>query len=327
MHYKEVQNPEPQAGEALVKVYAAALNHRDAWIRKGQYAGIQVPIILGSDGAGEVAAMGEGAVLSGAFSEGGPKHCIINPNMGWGNSAKAQAKTYKILGLPANGTFAEYVCVPAVNCLPIPAHLNMAQAAALPLAGLTAYRALFGRAKLEKGDRVLVTGAGGGVALMAVQLALAAGAEVYCTSGSKDKIEKIVHLGAKGGVDYHSETWDKELLAAVPQGFDVIVDSAGGPAFAKFVDLAAPGGRIVFYGGTLGPIPSLSPQRIFWKQLSILGTTMGSDEEFLEMVQFVEKHQVLPIVDSIFALSEGELAMQRMEKGEQLGKIVLEVAK
>ncbi len=288
---------------------AAALNRRDWWITQGQYSKIELPVILGSDGAG-VDPEGKAVVLYPAFE--------------WGDNPAAQGKNFHILGLPESGTFAEQICVPRSNLAPMPAHLSWEQAAALPLAGLTAYRTLFTRCGLQPGERVLVTGIGGGVALMAMQFALAAGAEVFVTSGSDEKIEQAVLLGAGGGANYRQESWDKDLKATVG-GFDVVIDSAGGDGFALLPGLCNPGARIGIYGGSLGKINGLSPQILYWKQISILGSTMGTPEEFAQMLDFVSRHQIVPVVDSVFPLSEGNAALQRLAEGEQFGKVVLEI--
>lgn len=306
---QESETPQVESGQTAVQLKAAALNHRDVWITKGMYPGIVYPCILGSDGAGTV---GERAV-------------IINPSMNWGDNPRVQANDYHILGLPSAGTFAEQVIVPTEKLVDKPQHLDFQQAASLPLAGLTAFRALFSRAGLQAGERVLISGVGGGVALFACQFAIAAGAEVWVTSGSEEKIAKAVGLGAKGGISYKTEKWGKALKAQSGL-FDVIIDSAGGDGFNELVRLCAPGGRIAFYGGTRGSFPALSPQLLFWKQISLLGTTMGNDQEFADMVAFVDKHQIIPVVDSVFDLADGQAAFDRMDKGLQFGKIVLKIA-
>jgi NADPH:quinone reductase-like Zn-dependent oxidoreductase len=319
LQLKEVETPKVASDEILVKIHAAALNHRDVWIQKGQYAGLKYPIILGSDGAGVVAGIGEGVDKSWMGKE-----VIINPGLNWGESEKTHSKAFKILGLPDDGTFAEYVKVPALYVLPKPAHLSMEQAATLPLAGLTAYRALFTRANLQAGDRVLVTGAGGGVAQFLIQFALAAGAKVFVTSGSDEKIQKAKAVGVSGGANYTHADWVDQLKAQAGN-FDVIIDSAAGEGFAKLVELADLGGRIVFFGGTKGVINGLIPARVFWKQLSILGTTMGSEAEFKAMLDFVNNKQLVPGIDKVIPFEEAELAMQYMSEGAQFGKIVLKI--
>jgi zinc-binding alcohol dehydrogenase/oxidoreductase len=318
--YKIAERPEPAEDEVLVKIKAAALNHRDVYISQGLYPGIKLPVILGSDGSGIVEAVGNSA-----HDAWLGKSVIINPNNNWGTDEKVQDKKYHILGMPTNGCFAEYVCVKADRLAEKPENLSFEEAAALPLAGLTAYRSLFSRADLKTGERLLISGIGGGVALTAFQLAQALGVEVWVTSGSEEKIQRAVDLGAKGGINYKTEKWHKALAQEVGDGFDVILDSAGGDGFKYFIDLANPAGRIVFYGGTRGNF-TLNPQKMFWKQLDILGSTMGSDQDFKDMVQFVKEHDVKPLVDQVFPLSEGASAFARMDAGEQFGKIVLKIA-
>lgn len=306
LHYGEAPMPEAARGEVLVQLHAAALNRRDWWITQGQYPGIVYPIILGSDGAG--------------VAEG--REVILNPAFDWGENPAYPSKSFQILGLPKNGTFAEWVAVPHRQVYDKPAHLNMEQAAALPLGGLTAFRAVFTKGQLRAGEKVLVTGAGGGVALLAIQLALAAGAQVWVTSGSDEKIERTRNMGCQGGVNYREADWSKQLQQQAG-GFDLIVDSAGGEGFGLFPKICNPGARIVTYGGTLGPISSLSPQPVFWKQLSILGTSMGTDQEFADMVQFVSQHRIVPVVDRVYALEDGQSAFDQIGKGGQFGKVVV----
>ena len=316
---KDAKIPDILAHEALVRIHAAAFNHRDLWIQKGQYAGIQFPIILGADGSGVVEKVGKhvGDTWVG-------KEVIINPSLNWGNDARVQAKDYLILGTPNDGTFAEFVKIDARLLIEKPKHLTFEQAAALPLAGLTAYRALLKRAAAKKGENVLITGIGGGVALQCMQFAIAAGCNTYVSSGNDAKLEQAIKLGAKGGANYKIPDWDK-ILKKQSGGFEVIIDSSGGDTFAKLVDMAKPAGRIAMYGATLGAFNSGIPAKIFWKQLDILGSTMGNDDEFTEMMQFVNHHQIVPIVDSIFPMSQAQTAIEKMTKGEQLGKIILQI--
>jgi zinc-binding alcohol dehydrogenase/oxidoreductase len=307
--YKEVETPQNTEGYQVIKLKAAALNHRDVWILKGQYGGIKYPSILGSDGAG-VDANG--------------KAVIICPSLAWGDNPLTQGKSFRILGLPDDGTFAEYIRIESQNVYPKPKHLTFEQAAALPLAGLTAYRALFTRCQIKAGEKVLISGIGGGVALFALQFALAAGCEVWVTSSSDDKINKAITLGAKGGFRYNTEGWAKSATEQTG-GFDVIIDSAVGSGFAELIKTCKPAARVCFFGGTAGPMSGVSPQIIFYKQLSIFGTTMGSEAEFAKMLKFVAKHKILPIVDSVFPIEKGNNALTLMDEGKQFGKIVLRI--
>ncbi len=300
--------PEETSDEAVVRLRAAALNHRDYWIYQGQYAHIRLPAVLGSDGAGEW--------------QGRP--VIIYPALDWGNNHQMPSRSFRVLGMPEDGTFAEYIRVPRANLFPKPEHLDWIQAAALPLAGLTAYRVLFTRCRLQAGERVLITGIGGGVALMACQFALAAGATVFVTSGSDEKIRKAIQMGVSNGANYRSEGWDKQLRE-MAGGFDVVIDSAGGDAFATLTALCNTGARMGIYGGGQGKINGLSPQVVFWKQLSILGSSMGSPQEFEQMLAFVRQHRIVPVVDSVFPLSEGNAALRLLSEARQFGKIVLSI--
>jgi len=318
--YKDVDTPIPQPGEVLVKIKAAALNRRDYWITVGQYGGIKYPTILGSDGAGIVTAVG-----SDEDKHWLNKEVIINPSSGWGDDPNFQAAgTFKILGLPEDGTLAEYVKVEAQQVYPKPAHLNWEQAAAIPLAALTTYRALFTKGKAAKGNKVLITGVGGGTGAWALQLAVAAGCRVFVTSGSGDKLDRARHLGAAAGVNYKAQDW-AEQLQQLSGGFDVIVDSALGDGFVKLIELAKPGGRIVIFGGTAGNIPAVNGRKFFYRQLQLLGTMMGTPDDFKAMLDLVNEHKIIPVIDEVFPLVNAGKAIQKMENSSQFGKIVISI--
>ncbi|MGN6396431.1 MAG: quinone oxidoreductase family protein [Mucilaginibacter sp.] len=315
--YKEVDKPALAPGEVLVKVKSAALNRRDYWISIGKYAGLKYPAILGSDGAGIVEEVGSDNDKSLVGKE-----VIINPGYGWGDDESFQSNGFKILGLPDDGTLAEYVKIGVTQLHPKPLHLSWDQAAALPLAGVTVYRGLFTKGQLKKGQKVLITGVGAGTGAMALQFAVAAGCQVFVTSGSGEKIERAKQLGAAAGVSYKAQDW-AEQLQELSGGFDVILDSALGDGFAKLPDICKPGGRIVIFGGTAGNIPALNGRKIFWRQLQIVGTMMGSPADFKAMLDFVNEHQIIPVVDEIYPLSSGAQAVARMEQATQFGKIVI----
>lgn len=317
---QEVTTPQPGKGEVLIRVKAAALNHRDVWIQKGMYAGLRYPIILGSDCAGIVSSVG-----SSEHEHWIGKEVVVNPGFYWGDREETHSRDFQILGLPQDGSFAEYVVVPESQIHLKPVYMSWEQAAAIPLAGLTGHRALFLKGGIHKGSKVLITGIGGGVALLMLQMAVAVGAEVYVTSSNEEKIQKAIKLGARLGVNYTISGWHKLFQSAV-EGFDVIVDSAAGEGFKHFVDLANPGGRIVFFGGTQGAIGSLNPQKIFWKHLSIYGTTMGSPTSFQEMLHLFEDHQIQPVIHNVYNLNNIQMAMDEMDKGKQFGKLVVRVA-
>ncbi len=294
----------------VVKVLASALNHRDIWITKGMYPGIRYGAVMGSDACVD--------------HEG--QDYIVYPGLNWGNNQSHQSSEYQVLGVPTNGTFADNMLTKIEYLRPKPEHLNVLQAAALPLAGLTAYRALMVRGALQAGEKVLISGIGGGVALMTMQIALANGCQVYVTSGDDNKISKALELGASGGYNYKDENWAKTLTKDI-DGIDVTVDGAGGDGLSNFEKIALPGGRIVFYGGTMGTMNGISPQVIFWKQLSIMGSTMGSNVDFDSLLSFVSQHKVTPVLDSVLSFEEIPLGFERMASGKQFGKIVFDHAK
>jgi NADPH:quinone reductase-like Zn-dependent oxidoreductase len=312
-----VPDPTPEAGSVVIRLRAAALNHRDVWIRKGQYAGIRLPAILGSDGAGDV-------VTGGEFPAG--RRVVINPALDWGPDDRAFSSTFRILGMPDDGTYAEMVQVPSANVHPAPDGWSWAELAALPLAGLTAYRAVVSRGQVRPGDRVLITGIGGGVSQFAQQIAGALGARVWVTSRSESKIRRAVAAGAVGGAVTSANDWPRQIVRETDGGPDLIIDSVGGPLFNGLIEACRPGGRIVTYGATLGAVPEVEVRRVFWKQLSILGTTMGNPGEFAAMLDLFAGKNLRPAVDQIFPLADAAEAHRRMERGDQFGKIVLDIA-
>lgn len=316
----DVAKPVPVKGQVLIKLHAAALNHRDLWIQKEQATPSDSGIILGSDGSGVIEAVAEDVDESRLGQE-----VIINPSMGWGKNPAVQSDAFKFLGFPDAGTFGEYVAVGQKYVVEKPAHLSFQEAAAIPLSALTAYRALFTKARLRPGEKVLITGIGGGVALWALKFAVAFQTKVFITSGSEEKLKKGLALGAVAGFNYKEKNW-LEKIKKEAGGFDVIIDSAGGEQFPRLLDLAFPGGKIVIFGRTAGDIPSISPRILFWKQLSIFGTSMGTEDEFLSMLDFIYKHQIKPVIDKIFPLPAVNEAFTRMEGASQFGKIVLQIS-
>jgi zinc-binding alcohol dehydrogenase/oxidoreductase len=303
-----------------VRLHAAALNHRDLFITKGQYAGLRFPIILGSDGAGEVAAVGSGVT---GIRTG--EAVIINPSLDWGDDPRAQGPGFRILGLPDDGTFAECVRVPAANVHAQPAGLSVEEAAAIPLTGLTAYRALVTRGRLQRGETALILGIGGGVATFGLRIASQLGARVLVTSGSDAKIERARALGADAGFNYRTSDWVKAVRAATEgAGPDLILDGTGGATFDQALDAARPGGRVVSYGATTGAAPELTVRRIFWKQLNVLGSTMGAPADFRGLLDLV-RGGLRPVTDRVFPLAEAPDALRRMDEAAQFGKIVLRI--
>src|SRR5918998_5394002 len=321
--YEDVPEPEPGSGETVVRLHAAALNRRDVFATYGQYPGVKpdiLPCVLGSDGSGEVVARGDGADGPAEGAE-----VVINPALYWGDDPRKPGKEYRILGLPDDGTFAQFVKVPADSVFPKPSHLSHEEAAAIPLAALTAYRALFTRGQLQEGETVFVPGIGGGGATFVVQMAKAAGATVFVSSGSDEKIEKAKELGTEGGVNYNSEDWSKELKS-MSGGVDLSVDSIGGEGFNTLIRLSKPGSRIVIFGATAGPAQKAMTISISLKNLDVFGTAMGNAQEFGDMLQFYEEHDLHPVINETFPLEDTAAAQQHMEEGKGIGKIVLEIS-
>jgi zinc-binding alcohol dehydrogenase/oxidoreductase len=310
------EDPQPANGEVVVRIHAAALNHRDVWITMGQYAGISCPCTPGSDGAGVVETCGPGVDPSWVGRE-----VVINPAFDWGPNPATQSPGFTILGLPRQGTHATHIAVPVTQVSAKPGHLDWHQAAALPLAGLTAWRALTVKGRPRPTDTVLITGIGGGVALFALQIAKAMGLRTIVTSSSAEKRERARTLGAEVAYDYREDGWWKKLKQE--GGFDVAIDGAGGAGLAHLVEAARPGARIAIYGGTAGLPEAINIRAVFFKQLQILGTTMGSPQDFAEWMRFVDRHQLKPVLDQRFALDDIQAAYKRMADGGQFGKITL----
>lgn len=317
IHMVDVEKPEPGPGQVLVAMKAASLNHRDQWCREGKYPGIKNNVTLGSDGTGVVVALGAGVNESWMNAE-----VIINPNVDWGDNPNAQSKAYHILGMPTNGTFAEFLVVNSDRLVLKPAHLSFEETASLPIAGMTAYRALMTQAKVNQADKVLVTGIGGGVSQFAAIFLKALGIEYYVTSGNDQKIENAKEAGAVDGFNYKSESWWKEALQTTG-GFDVIIDSAGGDLVNTYLKIIKPAGRIVFYGSTAGMPKSFDMFKLFWSQASVHGSTMANDAEFEAMISFMEKHQIRPVIDSVRPFEEIVSAFDKMRDGQQTGKLVV----
>jgi zinc-binding alcohol dehydrogenase/oxidoreductase len=319
IEFKDVPTPVPGKGQALVKMKAAALNRRDDWIREGKYPNIRFGVIMGSDGAGIVQAVGDEIDQPWIGQE-----VVINPNIDWGPDPEVQSGKYTILGMPVDGTFAEYAVVSVDKLHHKPFHLDFLQASALPMGGLTAFRALFRKGELKTGQNVLISGFGGGVAQFAFLFARAAGANVYVTSGSSDKLEKALKLGAKGAYNYKKEATFPDLWKT-KGGFDLVIDSAGGDQLNNFIKILKPKGKIVIYGATNGLPVKLDLYRMFWNQLSLLGSTMGNDHEFSEMLSFVSKHQIRPLIDSIRPFTKIVDSFPDITKPNKAGKIVFHI--
>jgi NADPH:quinone reductase-like Zn-dependent oxidoreductase len=306
----------PAPGEVVVDLRAAALNRRDLRVVAGGWPGVSAPLVPGSDGAGIVRALGSGV---GGISEG--DEVVIQPGIDWGDDPRVLGPGFKILGGPDDGTFAEQVRVPAVNVFARPARLDWQQAAALPLAGLTAWRALFTRGRLTSGQTVLILGAGAGTSTLAVQFARAAGARVLVTSSSAEKIARSVELGAEAGFDYGAEGWEQEVVEHSGGGVDLVVDSAG--TWQSSVACVRAGGRVVVFGSTVSPTTELDVRAYYFRQIDLVGTMMGSPLDFRAMLRACGTQTWTPVVDSARPLAQAGDALRRMAAGEHFGKLVL----
>jgi len=317
----DVPMPEPGPGQVRVRLRAAALNHRDLYMIAGTRTPAGHAFTPGSDGAGLIDAMGPD-VRERAVGDG----VLVFPTLHWGEQDAAPGPAFDILGGPTDGTLAEYLVLSATNLYPKPAHLSWEEAAALSLSGLTAYRALITRARLAAGEMVLIHGIGGATALAALQIAVAAGARAIVTSSDDAKLERARSLGAAVGINYHSEEWLSAVRKATDgRGVDVVFESAGEATFPGSVTVAAPGGRIVTFSTTTGGMPTLNLRELFWKQASVLGTTMGSPRDFAALLDFVTAHHLTPVIDRVFPLADIAAAFTRLAAGEQFGNIVLSI--
>ncbi len=320
LQLEEMSVPAPGVGDVVIALRAAALNRRDIQVRTREEWADKMPFVPGSDGAGVVAAVGAGVRN---VREGDA--VVICPSLWWGDNAECPSERFEILGGPSNGTYAQYVCVPAENVFAKPVHLSFAEAAAFPLAGLTAWRALITKAQIKPGERVLIPGIGSGVATFLVQIAKLAGARVWGTSGSAHKLERASGLGLSGGALYTDPDWPERIREQTGGGVDVVVDSVGTAAFDQCLDLLVPGGRLVTLGVTTGATTSLDIRKIYRRQLSIRGTMMGSLKEFRDLLAVVTIGAIKPVIDSTFSLASAAEAHHRMEHYEHFGKIVLEI--
>lgn len=306
--------PTPQGRELLVKMTAASLNHRDVFLRQHLYPGATFDVPLGADGVGVV--VGTGPDVTNPERWQG-KRVILNPGTGWNDSPDGpeDPKGYRIMGgtkIYNKGTLQEYLTIEESEVEEAPEHLSDAEAAALPLTGLTGWRALVvkaGERNSGKGAAVLITGIGGGVALIVLRFAVARGADVYVTSSSEEKIQKAVALGARGGVNYKEEGWEKKLLGMLPSGkqnFDAVIDGAGGDSVEKATKLLKAGGVLSVYGMTVSPKMPFLMQAVL-KNIDVRGSTMGSRKEFKEMVDFVKANKIHPVISRVVQTDLGDI--------------------
>ncbi|MFC7319544.1 zinc-binding dehydrogenase [Halobacillus campisalis] len=309
--YREMDLPEVEPTTVRVKLKTAGLNRRDVAVTS-RHKPEQPPLILGSDGAGIVDEVGEHVQHVSKGDE-----VILNPGIGWKNNSDAPPAGFEIVGLPEHGTFAEYITLPSANIERKPAHLNWEEAGVLSLAALTAYRVLFTRAKIKSGDTVMLPGIGSGVLTFALKFAKAAGARVIVTSRSEDKLAKAKELGADVGVLTESD-WNEELKE---EQVDVLVESIGGATFDKSLAIIRKGGTIVTFGATTDDEVTIDIRKFFYGQFNLLGSTMGSAEEFKELLGFLANHKIKPEVDRMFPLSDYKEAFEYLRDSKNFGKI------
>jgi zinc-binding alcohol dehydrogenase/oxidoreductase len=303
LRYEDVPDPEPREGEVLVELRAASLNHLDVWVRKG-LPSVPKPRILGADGAGLIAGTDERVVINPGIMTNGKMH---------------------IVGETMDGTHAELIAIPRDYVHPIPDGLSFEEAAAFPLTFVTAYRMLATRARLQEGEWVLIWGIGGGVATAALSLAKALGAQVVVTSSSDAKLEQATSLGADVAVNHETDDVVAAVKEATGGGAHVVVESVGEATWRRTLDAVRPEGRIVVCGATTGPNPPAALHRVWWKQLSILGSSMGTPDDFQAVWNLIDAGKARPVLDTVLPLAEARAAHERLEAGAQLGKIVLSI--
>ncbi|KAI9894032.1 MAG: hypothetical protein M1814_004802 [Vezdaea aestivalis] len=327
----DVPKPTPGPDEVVVQIFAAALNHRDLFIRQHLYPGVTFGVPLLADGAGKVVSAGDNATdLLG-------KRVILYPGRGWESQREGPERAFSILGGTKHyrtGTLAEFVVLPAVDVVETPGHLDDVRAAALPLTGLTAWRAVVTKSgNAERGRNLLITGIGGGVAIMALLFGVSRGCNVFVSSGVEEKIQKAMGMGAKGGVNYREDGWETKLKGMLPPDrpfLDAVIDGAGGDGVVKLTKLLKPGGIFVSYGMTLGPSVAF-PMSAVLNNVELRGSTMGSRAEFIEMVDAVGTGKICPVVSRVVRGTENldgiNGLFEDMKQGKQFGKLVIELSR
>ncbi len=327
LKYADLPDPDLPSGYALIRVRAVALNHLDIWVRRG-WQGLKIgfPHITGSDIAGEIVRVN---ASSQQWTPG--TRVIVNPGVLAGEDEWTRrgedsvSPGYRIIGEHLRGGLAELVAVPIENVFRLPDEISFEDAAAPLLVGTTCWRMLFKRAALQPGQSVLVVGSGGGVNSLAIQLANAVGATVYALCGGADKRKRTEALGVEHAIDYRQvPNWHVEIMKMTKgRGVDVVIDNVGAETFSKSLRAVTRGGTIVTVGNTRGPSITFDNRLLFTKQVSVLGSTMGSRQDFLDVMHFLWKQRIRPVIDGVEPLKNGIQMLKRLEEGQQFGKIVL----
>lgn len=311
LSYGEIEKRQPGDGEVSIRLKAAGINHRDLFVLN-RHTPAEPPLIIGSDGAGVIDAVGAGVVGLDVGDE-----VMINPSLGWKDKHTVPPQGIELVGHPGHGTFAEHVIVPAENAILKPEFLSWEEAGVLSLAALTAYRALFTQGQIRSGMKVLIPGIGSGVATFLLQFAKAAGAIVYVTSRSQEKCQKALELGADQAIA-SNEDWEKALDG---EKMDLVIECVGAATFNKSLKQLRAGGTIVTFGASAGDVVDFNLRDFFYGQYRMFGSSLGSGEEYKEMIEFIQAHQIKPVMDRMYPLEDFAPAFRRLEKGEQLGKI------
>lgn len=314
----DIASPVAKPGEVVIRLKSAAINHHEIWLVENKKD--SQPFTLGSDGSGIVEAVGQGVTLLEKGDE-----VVIHPSLHWGKREDSYGSQFAILGWGNNGTFAEAISISEQNVFRKPTHLSWDSAAALPLAGLTAYRALFKKANLQADETVLIHGISGGVAVFALQFAIAIGAKVIVTSTQDAKLQRAKELGATITVNTNEPDWDKKI-GEHDGGIDLVVDNLGGEFTSRSLGLLRRGGRLVSYGSTANQFSNIDMLDVFWRQLTIIGSSMGSPEDFSEMLDFISRYNITPVVDSIHPFEKIHEAFARQKSSDRFGKVVIQIA-
>lgn len=311
IQFGEVEQDKMGEDEVVVKIKTAGLNHRDLFI-PNRHNESDSPLVLGSDGAGVIDAVGTNVTNVKVGDE-----VIVNPALGWEKNSAVPPEGFEVTGFPFNGTFAEYITLPAENAVLKPKHLNWEEAGVLALSGMTAYRAMFTRGQLKAGQTVLIPGATGGAGTFLMQFAKAKGATVFVTSRSEEKRQQALKLGADKAIDSEID-WDEQLNG---EKADLVIESVGAATFNKSVDQLKRGGTLVAFGASAGDTVDFNLRKFFYGQFNLLGSTMASAEELHDMIDFIEKHDIKPVMDKTFKMEDFKEAFDRLDNAGMMGKI------